>query len=134
MAGFGRTGKLFGFCHAPSVVPDLITFAKGVNGAFLPLAGIGMRSHIAEHFRGSAAHMVGSTYHSHPVALASAYAALKVMLRDGLVERAAALGPVMSACMDDLLAKHPSVKQARNRGLFGAFDVQRNRTGTFIGA
>ena len=132
MAGFGRSGKLFGFCHAPTVVPDLFTFAKGVNGAVLPLAGIGMRDHLAEHFR-KTPHMVGSTYHSHPVALASGYAALKVMLRDGLVENAARLGPVMTECMDELLARHPSVKQARNRGLFGAFDVQRDRSGTFIG-
>lgn len=132
MAGFGRSGKLFGFCHAPSVVPDLFTFAKGVNGAVLPLAGIGMRQYIADHFRG-APHMVGSTYHSHPVALASGYAALKVMLREGLVENAARLGPVMTECMDELLDKHPSVKQARNRGLFGAFDVQRDHDGTFIG-
>jgi acetylornithine/succinyldiaminopimelate/putrescine aminotransferase len=48
MAGFGRSGKLFGFCHAPSVVPDIITFAKGVNGAYLPLGGVGVRDHVAE--------------------------------------------------------------------------------------
>lgn len=46
MSGFGRTGKLFGFCHADGVVPDVITFAKGVNGAFLPLAGVGMCAHV----------------------------------------------------------------------------------------
>ena len=76
MAGFGRTGKLFAFCHG-DIVPDIITFAKGVNGAYIPLAGIGVRDHIAEHFRDNNV-MVGSTYHSHPVAVASAYAALKV--------------------------------------------------------
>lgn len=51
-----------------------------------------------------------------------------------MVANAAALGPVMEDCMNGLLDRHPSVKQARNRGLFGAFDIQRNRTGTFIGA
>ena len=49
--GFGRTGKLFGFCHAPSVVPDIVSFAKGVNGAFLPLGGVALRDHMADHFR-----------------------------------------------------------------------------------
>eukprot|EP00036_Acanthoecidae_sp_10tr_P010347 CAMPEP_0182916022 /NCGR_PEP_ID=MMETSP0105_2-20130417/694_1 /TAXON_ID=81532 ORGANISM="Acanthoeca-like sp., Strain 10tr" /NCGR_SAMPLE_ID=MMETSP0105_2 /ASSEMBLY_ACC=CAM_ASM_000205 /LENGTH=502 /DNA_ID=CAMNT_0025052935 /DNA_START=22 /DNA_END=1530 /DNA_ORIENTATION=- len=132
MCGFGRSGKLFGFCHAPSVVPDFITFAKGVNTAVVPLAGIGMRQHIADFFRENT-YMVGSTYHSHPVSIASGYAALKVMLRDGLVARSAAMGPVMEECMNSLLENHPSVKQARCRGLFGAFDVQRDRVGTFIG-
>ena len=46
MAGFGRTGKMFGFMHA-DVVPDIVTFAKGVNGAFVPLGGVGVRDHVA---------------------------------------------------------------------------------------
>jgi len=88
MAGFGRTGKLFGFCHAPSVVPDIITFAKGVNGAYLPLGGVGVRDHVAEYFRKNPLGY-GSTYNGHPVALASAYASLKVLLGENLVQHAA---------------------------------------------
>ena len=46
MAGFGRTGKMFGFEHYPGVLPDLVTFAKGVTGAFIPLSGVAVRSPI----------------------------------------------------------------------------------------
>lgn len=130
MAGFGRTGKLFGFMHEPSFLPDMVTFAKGVNGAFLPLGGIGVRDHLADYFKTNAI-SIGSTYHSHPVALASAYAALQVMLRDDIVGNAARMEPVMQECMNDLLAKHPSVKQARNIGLFGGIDIQKNTAGEF---
>jgi len=132
MAGFGRSGKLFAFCHEPSLVPDMVTFAKGVNGAFVPLGGIGVRDHIAEFFRTNAI-SIGSTYHSHPVALASAYAALQVMLRDDIVGNASRMESVMRECMDELLANHPSVKQCRNLGLFGAMDIQSNvETGEFV--
>lgn len=130
MSGFGRTGKLFSFSHY-DVVPDIVTFAKGVNGAYLPMAGIGIRDHVAQHFHKNNI-MIGSTYHSHPVAVASAYAALKVSLRDGLTQNAARLEPIMKECLNDLLAKHPSVKQARCIGLFAGFDVQKNRRGDFI--
>lgn len=131
MAGFGRTGKLFAFCHG-DIVPDIITFAKGVNGAYIPLAGIGVRDHIAEHFRDNNV-MVGSTYHSHPVAVASAYAALKVNLKVKATENAANMQPIMEDCMNAILDKHPSVKQARCVGLFGALDIQKNSRGDFIG-
>ena len=76
MSGFGRTGKLFGFQHA-SILPDIVTFAKGVNGAYLPLGGVGIRDHVAKHFHSNNV-SIGSTYNSHPVALASAYAAIQV--------------------------------------------------------
>eukprot|EP00040_Diaphanoeca_grandis_P005412 m.32742 g.32742 ORF g.32742 m.32742 type:complete len:535 (-) comp16689_c0_seq3:177-1781(-) len=132
MTGFGRTGKLFSYCHAENVQPDLITFAKGVNGAYLPMSGLGMRDKIAEFFRKNTS-MVGSTYHSHPAALASGYAAIKVQLEQGLVKNAARMQPVMEECMNELLAKHPCVKQARCIGLFGAFDIQKNVQGEFIG-
>eukprot|EP00698_Gefionella_okellyi_P007296 TRINITY_DN1773_c0_g1_i1.p1 TRINITY_DN1773_c0_g1~~TRINITY_DN1773_c0_g1_i1.p1 ORF type:complete len:516 (+),score=149.47 TRINITY_DN1773_c0_g1_i1:47-1549(+) len=133
MAGFGRSGKLFGFMHAPSVIPDIITFAKGLNGAYLPLGGVGVRDHVAEYFRKSPLGY-GSTYNGHPVALASAYASLKVLLEQGLVENAAAMEPVMQKCMTELADKHPCIKQARVVGLFGVLDLQKNKRGDFIAA
>lgn len=41
MSGWGRSGKLFGFSHADGVVPDIVTFAKQVNSAYIPLGGVG---------------------------------------------------------------------------------------------
>jgi taurine--2-oxoglutarate transaminase len=42
MAGWGRSGRVFGFCHADGVIPDIVTFAKGVNSAYIPLGGVGV--------------------------------------------------------------------------------------------
>eukprot|EP00050_Salpingoeca_kvevrii_P008338 m.302350 g.302350 ORF g.302350 m.302350 type:complete len:513 (-) comp15146_c0_seq1:69-1607(-) len=131
MAGFGRTGKLFGFCHAPSVVPDVVSFAKGVNGAFLPLGGVAVRDHVADHFRKNNV-SIGSTYNSHPVALASAYAAVKHMLKTDIVGNSARMGPELQAGLERLAKHHPCIKQARSLGLFGCFDVQKNKRGDFI--
>ena len=50
MLGFGRTGKMFGFQNFDGVVPDIVTFAKGISGAYLPLSGVGMRQEIKEFF------------------------------------------------------------------------------------
>jgi len=50
MAGFGRTGKWFAIEHW-NVVPDLICMAKGLTSSYLPLGAVGMRHHIAQHFR-----------------------------------------------------------------------------------
>lgn len=130
MTGFGRTGKLFGFQHS-TIVPDIITFAKGVNGAFIPLGGVGVRDHVAKHFQEHAVG-IGSTYNSHPVALASAYAAIQVMLRDDYIGNAHRMGAVMEQEMNDLMEHHPSVKAARCVGLFGCIDIQKNRMGDFI--
>lgn len=130
MSGFGRTGKLFGFQHS-TIIPDIITFAKGVNGAFIPLGGVGVRDHVAQHFQENAVG-IGSTYNSHPVALASAYAAIQVMLRDDLIGNAARMGVVMEREMQGLLDRHPSVKQARCVGMFGCIEIQKNRRGDFI--
>lgn len=51
MNGFGRTGKLFGFMHTtPVITPDIVTMAKGINGAFVPLGALACRDHVAQHF------------------------------------------------------------------------------------
>lgn len=46
MVGFGRTGKMWGFQNYEGVVPDIMTSAKGLTGAYLPLSLVGVRSHI----------------------------------------------------------------------------------------
>lgn len=106
MAGFGRSGKLFGFCHAPSVVPDIVTFAKGVNGATISLGGVGVRDHLADHFRKNPL-AIGSTYNGHPVGLASALASLRELLDRDLVGHAARMEEHMKVGLQRLIDKHP---------------------------
>lgn len=51
MNGFGRTGTMFGFMNSsPMVIPDIVTMAKGINGAFVPLGAVACRDHVAQHF------------------------------------------------------------------------------------
>lgn len=125
MAGFGRTGRWFAIDHW-NTVPDLMTMAKGLTSSYLPLGAVAMRHHIAEHFEKNY-YYGGLTYSSHPVSLAAALATLSVYEEDGLIERAARLGPVMRAHHEALRAKHPSVGAIRNLGLFGVIDLARCR-------
>jgi taurine--2-oxoglutarate transaminase len=125
MAGFGRTGKWFAIDHW-GVVPDLITMAKGLTSAYVQLGALGMRHHIAEHFRDNVFYG-GLTYNSHPLACATALATIAVYEEDGLIEQAAVRGKLMHSLMADLYARHPSVGAVRNTGLFGILDLVRSR-------
>ncbi len=125
MAGFGRTGRWFAIDHW-NTVPDLMTMAKGLTSSYLPLGAVAMRHHIAEHFEKNY-YYGGLTYSSHPVSLAASLATLSVYEEDGLIERAARLGPVLRAHHEALRAKHPSVGAIRNLGLFGVIDLARSR-------
>ncbi|MFN8644756.1 MAG: aminotransferase class III-fold pyridoxal phosphate-dependent enzyme [Candidatus Binatia bacterium] len=125
MAGFGRTGKWFGVDHW-NVVPDLMTMAKGLTSAYVPLGAVGMRRGIAEHFKDKAFNG-GLTYNSHPLGCATALATIKVYEDEGLIEHAATMGGVMREMHQALAAKHPSVGAVRNIGLFGIVELTRNR-------
>jgi taurine--2-oxoglutarate transaminase len=127
MCGFGRTGKMYAFEHGP-IIPDIVTSAKGLTSAYLPLGMMGVRDKIADHFRKNV-FSGGLTYNAHPVCLAAADAVLDVLLEEGLVENAARLEHVMRREMDRLKAKHPSVKTGRCIGLFGMMDLQKNSKG-----
>jgi len=123
MVGFGRTGHLWGFQHYEGLVPDIVTSAKGLSAAYMPLSMVAMSAELHEHFRTTSVGW-GSTYHAHPVALACAYECVKHLLKHDLVGNAARLEPVMRECTDDLVASHPSVRQGRVTGLFGCLDLQ----------
>ena len=126
MAGFGRTGKWFGVDHW-NVVPDLMTMAKGLTSAYVPLGAVGMRRGIADHFKDKAFNG-GLTYNSHPLGCATALATIAVYEDEGMIENARAMGVLMGQLHQELAAKHPSVGAVRNIGLFGIIELTRNRT------
>ena len=125
MCGFGRTGKWFAVEHY-NVVPDMLTMAKGLTSAYVPLGAVGIRRALADHFQQKVFYG-GLTYNSHPLGCATALATLQVYEEDNLIERAAAMGQVMRRLMDELTAKHRCVGEVRNIGLFGIFELIRSR-------
>jgi taurine--2-oxoglutarate transaminase len=128
MAGWGRTGKLMAFEHY-DFVPDIVSMAKGLTSAYVPLGCVGLADHVADHFRENV-FWGGLTYGAHPLALATAEAVIEVMREEKLVENAARLEPIMTAHMQRMKDRHPSVKEFRCIGLFGMVDLQRDSKGT----
>ncbi len=103
-AGFGRTGKFWGFEHY-GVTPDLICCGKGISSS-LPLSAVIGRPDIMDQFPPGS---MTSTHTGNPVCCAAALASLKKILADKLTENAAALGPVLLAGLKQIQARHPDV-------------------------
>jgi len=125
MSGFGRTGEWFAVDHW-RVVPDLITMAKGLTSAYVPLGAVGMRRAIADHFTDKVFYG-GLTYNSHPLACATALATLQVYEDDHLIDNARRMGAVMKDLLAGLQAKHPVVGAVRSIGLFGIVELVKDR-------
>jgi taurine--2-oxoglutarate transaminase len=126
MSGFGRTGEWFAVNHW-NVVPDIMSMAKGLTSAYVPMGAVGMRREIADRFK-DRVFASGLTYNSHPLACAAALATLDVYEEDRLIERARRTGSLMAALLADLAAKHPCVGAVRSIGLFGIVELVRNAT------
>ena len=125
MSGFGRTGEWFAVNHW-NVVPDLMTMAKGLTSAYVPLGAVGMRRAIAERFSDKVFYG-GLTYNSHPLGCAAALATLSVYEDEDLIGNARRLGKVMTELMRALEAKHAIVGDARSIGLFGLVELVKDR-------
>jgi len=122
MVGFGRTGELWGFQHYEGVIPDIVTSAKGLSAAYMPLAMVAMRQSLKDFFEDAPLGW-GATYQAHPVALACAYECVKHLLEHNIPAHAKAMEATMVEEMGALLERHPSVRQARAAGLFGCLDL-----------
>ena len=111
ITGFGRTGRWFGVDHE-SVVPDLMSVAKGITSGYIPLsasiARAEARGAFPEDSREENVHP--NTYCGHPVACAAALANLAILERENLVENAAAWA---SACSGDRGARARSADRGR---------------------
>jgi beta-alanine--pyruvate transaminase len=126
ITGFGRLGHNFAsdrYC----VVPDMITFAKGVTNGSVPMSGVFVRKGVYETHMTGAEHLPelfhGYTYSGHPLAVAAALATLKLYRDEGLFERAKALEPVFADAMHSLKGL-PNVVDIRSVGLLAAIDLE----------
>ncbi len=126
MTGFGRTGKWFGVDHW-NVVPDILTFAKGVNSGYVPLGGTIVDEPIARYFDD---HVLwgGLTYSGHALACAAGIATIEAYRDERLIERSARMGEVLLDEARGLMARHRSVGDVRGRGLFVGIELVKDRT------
>ncbi len=126
MCGLGRTGRWFAADHW-NVVPDMITMAKGLTSAYLPLGAVAVSDRIASYFDRNV-YFGGLTYNAHPMSLAAAEACLQVMIDDDTMNHVQRMGRVMKDLHARMKEKHPSVGDVRSIGLFGVLELVRNRT------
>ncbi|MCL6003098.1 MAG: aspartate aminotransferase family protein [Thermoplasmatales archaeon] len=125
MSGWGRTGKWFAVENW-DIKPDILTTAKGITGAYLPLSLMATSRRIADYFEANYfAH--GHTYEAHPVALAAAKAAIEEYQEKNLIERSKELGIKLSRRLEEIKERHKSVGDVRSIGLFGAVELVKNR-------
>lgn len=118
-AGFGRTGKLFGFEHY-GIVPDLIACGKGISSS-LPLAAVLGRTEIMSLYPTGS---MTSTHSGAPASVAAGLGSLEALEEDRLVERAAALEPALVSGVQRVERRFaPHVGCVRARGLVGGIRV-----------
>ncbi len=128
ICSFGRFGHWFA-SERFGVVPDMITFAKGVTSAYQPLGGVVIRGPLVEEVYdshlGSFVH--GSTFGGHPVATAVAVANMTAMREARVMEHVLANEAAFAGRLGDLVAGHPCVREVRGTGFFYAIELCADR-------
>ena len=122
MAGFARFGKWFAF-ESFNVVPDLVTFAKGVNSGYVPVGGVLISEEIAADFD-ETVFPGGLTYSGHPLAAASIIASIDTMTEEKIVENAFQVGEaVFRPTLSSFVETHEHVGEIRGQGVFWAVEL-----------
>ncbi|PKL83552.1 MAG: aspartate aminotransferase family protein [Ignavibacteriae bacterium HGW-Ignavibacteriae-3] len=125
MSGWGRTGSWFAMDHW-GVQPDILTTAKGITSAYVPLGLTATTMKIADYFNDHYfSH--GHTYEAHPLTLAPAIAAINELKDKKLIERAVEMGAYLNKKLSALKPKHPSIGDVRGIGLFYAVEIVRDQ-------
>ncbi len=114
--GFGRTGKLFAFENY-GVVPDIITFAKGLGGG-MPIGAFVADKNIMDSFKTNPVLGHITTFGGHPVSAAAALASLQFILENKIVDKVNEKGDLFRK-----LLIHPKIKSIRGKGLFLAVEL-----------
>ena len=125
ITGFGRTGNMFA-CETFGIEPDIMTVAKALSSAYLPISATIVSEKIAEAITahsgklGNFAH--GFTYSGHPVSAAVGLETLKIYAERDILSHVRQVGPHLQQRLQ-ALAAHPLVGEARGVGLIGAVHI-----------
>ena len=125
ITGFGRLGTPFASQYF-DVIPDMFTFAKGVNNATVPMGGVVVRDAIHDACMAGPEHVVefmhGYTYSGHPLACAAALATQDLYREEDLFNRAAQMAPYLEEGIHSLKGA-PNIISIRNIGMIGCIEV-----------
>ena len=126
ICAFGRLGHWFG-SERYDIRPDIVTFAKGIGSAHVPLGGVVMTDVVAAPFlEGANMFNHGITYGGHPVACAVALKNLEVMKREGVLENVRTNEPYFRGVLEKL-AEKPIVGDVRGAGYFMSIELVKDK-------
>src|SRR5215208_419446 len=128
ICGFGRTGRRFGYQHY-GVKPDIVTMAKGITSAYLPLSATAVKREIFEAFKGTEEYdhfRHVNTFGGNPAACALAMKNLEIMEEEDLSGRSAKMGERLRGKLAGL-EDHPNVGEIRHKGLLFGIELVEDR-------
>ncbi len=123
ITGMGRTGVWFA-SEEEDIVPDILTFGKGLSGGYSPVAGVLLRDHMVATMReGSGISPFGHTFSNNPLGAAVCLSVLKYMEDHDVLNNVRRQGELMERGLQELAKKYPNLINIRGRGLLWGFDL-----------
>ncbi|MBO6814116.1 MAG: aspartate aminotransferase family protein [Rhizobiaceae bacterium] len=123
ICGFGRLGEWFGSIHY-DLQPDMISMAKGLSSAYLPIGAVAFsEARAQEMFDAAGEFFHGYTYSGHPACCAVALKNIEIIEREGLIDRTRDHTAPLFAEKMKALGDHPIVGEVRTRGLLAAIEL-----------
>jgi taurine--2-oxoglutarate transaminase len=128
MGGFGRCGEWFAWQrHGEDGRPDIMTLAKGLTGAAIPLGAVVMSAEISRAIERDVFYG-GLTYGGHPLSCAAGVAAIDAYREEKLIERSRTMGARMYSELQQLAARHAVIGDVRGgHGLFAVVELVSDR-------
>ena len=128
MSGFGRVGEWFAWQrYGWDNTPDIMTLAKGITGAHMPLGAVVVSKPIADYFDD---HLLesGLTYSGHAIACAAGIAAIDAYEDEKLIQRSRELGDWMQRRLREMQSRLPIIGDVRGQGLFAIVELVKPGT------
>ena len=127
MCGTGRTGSMFAI-EQESVVPDIITMAKGLGAGYQPIGAMLCQKHIHDEIvSGSGFFQHGHTYQGHSMAAAAGLAVLEELEEKKLIDQVNRAGKYLLASLEAEFGQHQFIGDIRGRGLFIGLEFVADR-------
>ena len=125
-SGVGRTGELFAYMGL-GITPDILTLAKGISNACVPLGATIMHRKISDNFKETKNFPHGFTYSGHALACAAGLAAINAYIDEKIPENAAKVGAYFIEALQGIQDRHRSVGDVRGLGLIEGVEFVKNK-------